>query len=99
MLQIVVLNIPPPDLFAQVFRRSESRAVVQSFLIGSVRAFDRTVLRRFARIDEVVDDTVLCTELLERMQRLRRLGVAFVGAEVEVGEDAACARSILCRER
>lgn len=51
-----------------------------------MRSFDLPILGGLSRIDEVVDDSVRCTELIERMKCFHRHVGAFGGTEIPVGE-------------
>src|SRR5665213_1029965 len=49
-------------------------------------AFDSSILRRLTRINEVVDDIVVCTKYIECMQCLHGHVTSFVRAEIVVRE-------------
>lgn len=68
---------------------------VELLLIFSVRTFHLAILRWFTRVDEIVDDALLLTEEIERMDGFDGQITPFVCSEVVVGEDA----SIVCLYR
>lgn len=70
----------------------EGLRIVKLLLIFTVAAFDRSILRRFARINEVVANALVSTVNIERVQRLHEEIAAFVRTGVGVREGAVIVR-------
>ena len=65
MNEIIVFSIPHLELFFQIGFGKESISVVEGFSIAVMAPFHGSVLGWFARIDEMVDDVVVSTKLVQ----------------------------------
>jgi len=60
--------------------------MIELFLIFSMTSLNHTILCRFARVNKIMNNIVLCTETIQRMKRLYRHITAFIRTKVVVCE-------------
>ncbi len=68
MQQIIVIYIPPSNLYFQVVNIMEFVSLIKLLLVRAMASFNRAVLSRFAGIDEIVNNIVFRAEKIEWMK-------------------------------
>jgi len=86
MLYIVVVSIPYFELSFQIIEIFESVLFIELLLIFTVTSLNITILGRFTRINEIVNDVVCSTELIKSVHLLWRKIFSFVAAVVSIGK-------------
>jgi len=86
MFKIVVVFIPYSNLPLKISWIFESVLLIELLLIFSMASLHRTILRRFARVNKIMNNIVLCTETIQRMKCLYRHITAFIRTKIVVCE-------------
>src|SRR3989338_7359985 len=95
MHQIIVISIPYSYLPFQVSNAHKNISIIETFLVASMTSLHYAVLRRFSRINEVMDDIILGATPIKCMELSRRKIFSFICACISIGKYKA----IICFHR